>query len=49
MIGIDVCVKVGDTLFDAYRESKYNVPLLLRRMTMAGHLGRKSGQSFYSY
>lgn len=49
MIGIDVCVKVGDILFDAYRESKYNVPPLLRRMTMAGHLGRKSGQGFYSY
>ncbi len=49
MIGIDVCVKVGDILFDAYRESKYNVPPLLRRMVMAGHLGRKSGQGFYAY
>lgn len=49
MIGIDVCVKVGDILFDAYRESKYNVPPLLRRMVMAGHLGRKSGQGFYGY
>lgn len=49
MIGIDVCVKVGDILFDAYRESKYNVPPLLRRMEMAGHLGRKSGQGFYAY
>lgn len=49
MIGIDVCVKVGDILFDAYREPKYNVPPLLRRMVLAGHLGRKSGQGFYSY
>lgn len=49
MIGIDVCVKVGDILFDAYRESKYNVPPLLRRMVMAGHLGRKSGRGFYDY
>ncbi len=49
MIGIDVCVKVGDILFDAYRESKYNVPPLMRRMVMAGHLGRKSGRGFYSY
>lgn len=49
MIGIDVCVKVGDILFDAYREPKYNVPPLLRRMVMAGHLGRKSGQGFYAY
>jgi len=49
MIGIDVCVKVGDILFDAYRESKYNVPPLLRRMVLAGHLGRKSGRGFYAY
>jgi 3-hydroxybutyryl-CoA dehydrogenase len=49
MIGIDVCVKVGDILFDAYHEPKYNVPPLLRRMVMAGHLGRKSGRGFYSY
>lgn len=49
MIGIDVCVKVGDILFDAYRESKYNVPPLMRRMVMAGHLGRKSARGFYSY
>lgn len=49
MIGIDVCVKVGDILFDAYHEPKYNVPPLLRRMVMAGHLGRKSGQGFYDY
>ncbi len=49
MIGIDVCVKVGDILFDAYHEPKYNVPPLLRRMVMAGHLGRKSAQGFYSY
>lgn len=49
MIGIDVCVMVGDIFFDAYREPKYNVPPLLRRMVMAGHLGRKSGQGFYSY
>lgn len=49
MIGIDVCVKVGDILFDAYRESKYNVPPLLRRMVLAGHLGRKSAQGFYRY
>jgi len=49
MIGIDVCVKVGDILFDAYHEPKYNVPPLLRRMVMAGHLGRKSSQGFYAY
>ncbi|PIQ26662.1 3-hydroxybutyryl-CoA dehydrogenase [bacterium (Candidatus Blackallbacteria) CG17_big_fil_post_rev_8_21_14_2_50_48_46] len=49
MIGIDVCVKVGDILFDAYHEPKYNVPPLMRRMVMAGHLGRKSGRGFYAY
>ncbi|MEZ0372561.1 MAG: 3-hydroxyacyl-CoA dehydrogenase family protein, partial [Candidatus Sericytochromatia bacterium] len=49
LVGIDVCVKVGDILFDAYHEPKYNVPPLLRRMVMAGHFGRKSGKGFYSY
>ena len=49
MIGIDVCVMVGDILYDAYREGKYAVPPLMRRMVMAGHLGRKSGRGFYKY
>lgn len=49
MIGIDVCVMVGDILFEAYRETRYAVPPLMRRMVMAGHLGRKSGRGFYTY
>lgn len=49
MIGIDVCVKVGDIMYEAYKDPKYSVPHIVRRMMMAGHLGRKSGKGFYTY
>ena len=31
------------------REARYAPPPLLKRMVMAGHLGRKSGRGFYTY
>lgn len=49
LIGIDVHVKVGDILYDSYKDPKYSVPPLMRRMVKAGHLGRKSGRGFYKY
>lgn len=48
-IGLDTVVRIADILFDAYRESRYAPPPLLRRMVLAGYLGRKSGKGFYDY
>jgi 3-hydroxybutyryl-CoA dehydrogenase len=48
-IGLDTVVRISDIMFDAYRETRYAPPPLLRRMVVAGYLGRKSGRGFYDY
>jgi len=48
-IGLDVCLAILDVLHDGFGDPKYRPCPLLRRMVAAGHLGRKSGQGFYSY
>jgi 3-hydroxybutyryl-CoA dehydrogenase len=40
---------VAEVMFDEFREPRYAPPPLLKRMVMAGHLGRKSGRGFYRY
>jgi len=49
LIGLDVMCAVCDSLYDEFRREEYAPPPLLRRMVLAGHLGRKSGRGFYSY
>jgi 3-hydroxybutyryl-CoA dehydrogenase len=48
-IGLDVCLAILDVLHDGLGDPKYRACPLLRRMVAAGHLGRKSGQGFYTY
>ena len=48
-VGLDTLAKIGDIMFDEYREKRFAAPPLLRRMVTAGHYGRKSGQGFYDY
>lgn len=48
-IGLDTVVRIGDIMFDAYREARYAAPPLLRRMVVAGFQGRKNGRGFYDY
>jgi 3-hydroxybutyryl-CoA dehydrogenase len=48
-IGLDVCVKILEVLYDGFGDSKYRACPLLRKMVAAGWLGRKSGRGFYSY
>ena len=48
-IGIDTTYAIANIMFDEFKESTYIAPPLLKRMILAGHLGRKSGQGFYKY
>jgi len=49
LVGLDTTMYVAEVMFDEYREPRYAPPPLLKRMVMAGQLGRKSGKGFDSY
>lgn len=49
LVGLDTLVRIGEIMFEEYRERRYAPPALLRRMVTAGWYGRKSGQGFYDY
>jgi 3-hydroxybutyryl-CoA dehydrogenase len=49
LVGLDTTMYVAEVMFDEFREPRYAPPPLLKRMVMAGQLGRKSGKGFYSY
>ena len=49
LVGLDTTMYVAEVMFDEYREPRYAPPPLLKRMVMAGQLGRKSGRGFYDY
>ena len=49
LVGLDTTMFVAEVMFDEYREPRYAPPPLLKRMVMAGQLGRKSGRGFYEY
>jgi 3-hydroxybutyryl-CoA dehydrogenase len=40
---------VAEVMFEEFREPRYAPPALLKRMVLAGHLGRKTGRGFYTY
>ncbi len=49
LVGLDTAMFVAEVMFEEFREPRYAAPPLLKRMVMAGHLGRKSGRGFYRY
>jgi 3-hydroxybutyryl-CoA dehydrogenase len=49
LVGLDTSVAILDALYDEFRDPNYAPVPRLRRMTAAGHLGRKSGKGFYDY
>jgi 3-hydroxybutyryl-CoA dehydrogenase len=49
LVGLDTTMYVAEVMFEEFREPRYAPPALLKRMVLAGHLGRKAGRGFYTY
>ncbi len=49
LVGLDTTMYVAEVMFEEFREPRYAPPPLLKRMVMAGQLGRKTGKGFYAY
>lgn len=48
-VGLDTALFIADAMYDEFKDSRYAAPPLLRRMVLAGWMGRKSGRGFYTY
>ena len=48
-VGLDTTYFIANIMFEEFRETRFAPPPLLKRMVLAGHLGKKSGRGFYSY
>jgi 3-hydroxybutyryl-CoA dehydrogenase len=49
LVGLDTTLYVAEVMFQEFREARFAPPPLLKRMVMAGQLGRKTGKGFYDY
>jgi 3-hydroxybutyryl-CoA dehydrogenase len=49
LIGLDTMLNIANQMFDEFKDPLYAAPPLLKRMVLAGRLGRKTGKGFYSY
>ena len=48
-VGLDTTLFIANIMFEEFREARFAPPPLLKRMVLAGRLGRKSGRGFYDY
>ncbi len=48
-VGLDTTYYIANIMFEEFREPAYAPPPLLKRMVLAGRMGRKSGRGFYIY
>jgi 3-hydroxybutyryl-CoA dehydrogenase len=48
-VGLDTTYYIANIMFEEFREPAYAPPPLLKRMVLAGYLGRKAGRGFYTY
>jgi 3-hydroxybutyryl-CoA dehydrogenase len=48
-VGLDTTYYIAEIMFDEYREKRFAPPPLLKRMVLAGRMGKKSGRGFYEY
>ncbi len=48
-VGLDTTYYIAEAMYAEFKDPRYAPPPLLRKMVLAGHLGRKSGRGFYTY
>jgi 3-hydroxybutyryl-CoA dehydrogenase len=48
-VGLDTTYYIANIMFEEYREKRFAPPPLLKKMVLAGRLGRKAGRGFYDY
>ena len=48
-VGLDTTYYIANIMFEEFREPAYAPPPLLKRMVLAGRLGKKVGKGFYDY
>ena len=48
-VGLDTAYYIANIMFEEFRDPAYAPPPLLKRMVLAGRLGRKTGQGFFTY
>ncbi len=48
-VGLDTTYYIAEIMFNEYREKRFAPPPLLKRMVLAGRMGKKSGRGFYEY
>ena len=49
LVGLDTSVSILEALYEEFREPNFAPATTLKRMVVAGHLGRKSGRGFRTY
>ncbi|HEY6876972.1 MAG TPA: 3-hydroxyacyl-CoA dehydrogenase NAD-binding domain-containing protein [Polyangiales bacterium] len=49
LIGLDVVFAMSKSMHHELRDSRFRAPSLLRRLVLAGHLGRKTERGIYDY
>jgi 3-hydroxybutyryl-CoA dehydrogenase len=49
LVGLDTHLLVAEALYASTHDPRAAPPALVKRMIAAGHLGRKTGQGFFSY
>jgi len=48
-VGLDTTYYIANIMFDEFREKRFAPPPLLKRLVLAGHLGKKTGRGFYDH
>jgi 3-hydroxybutyryl-CoA dehydrogenase len=48
-VGLDTTYYIANIMFEEFKLPQYAAPPLLKRMVLAGYMGRKSGRGFYDY
>lgn len=48
-IGLETVYYIANIMFDEFKEARFAPPPLLKRMVLAGLVGRKAGRGFYDY